>query len=531
MRIVFRLCILTSLLAMQGGIWAQTSLFSQVVRHDNIKGQEIITRSIPYGWTLTCSKSVEDGKHTFSFHSPSLGISKYFTCHLGDLFSMSLYDYSIKDLYIFENKCYFCGTYGPDIYENIEEPEGNTRNVPHGFVGYFKLFPTASISIGTGEEPQVLDDPPMLPILTPYVDSIYLMKIPYTDSIMQIVAHHDDKYDYDVFLMAVAYASSYYPPTSTCVVELKKPVGTSDTYWKLNIVQPTCTETDEYLTDIVLTEDHVVVASKLEYADGTLDGDTDPSHYLFRLHETKRDGFYSTTVPPASSASVYQYDVSSYGVGIGCHHKGEAIRLCPMDGNRFCVYYHGERRESTMYNGVGGPVLFWMNGASSMEHAVKHYGFIYSHTKEAVWIGDSYKTIALLLSCTRFPEGVVLFPTWHPDPFMASYGPCLAQRIEDVDLHSIDCNPTTKYLYIAGTDASKKLWHGIQDEMNYCDNLDQSCLYHNSGDFDTIEPQEATEEDCVWAKLIENDDVFASKAKVQMVTEDPTVICTTNINH
>ena len=526
----FKLGILVCLLsAPREGLWAQTSLLSRVVQHNNIKGQEIITRSIPYGWILTCSKSAEDGKHTFSFYSPTLGTFNYFSCHLGDLFSMSLYDFSIKDMYIFENKCYFCGTYSW-VYENIGGPDGNTRAVPEGFVGYFTLFPSANISMGTEGEPQSLDDPPVLPVLTPSVDSIYLMKIPYTDSIMQIVAHHDDRDDYDVFLMAVAYASSHYPPTSTCVVELKKPVGTGDTYWKLNMVQPTCTVTDEYLTDIVLTEDHVVVASKLEYADGSLDGDTDPSHYLFRLHETKRNGFYSTLVPPYSSASVYQYDVSAYGVGIGCHHKGDAIRLCPMDGNRFCVYYHGWRHEQpSYYTGVGGPVLFWMNGSHLMEHAAKHYGFIYARTKEAAWIGDSYQTIAVLLSCTRyFPEGAVFFPTLHPVP--DEYGPCLVQRIEGVDLHSIDCNPATQYLYIAGTDAAKKLWHGIQDEANYCEKIDQSCLDHNGSYFTPITPQETTGEDCQWGIITANVELFARKAKVQMVEEDPTVICTMNMN-
>ena len=99
-------------------------------------------------------------------------------------------------------------------------------------------------------------------------------------------------------------------------------------------VQPTCSETDEYMTDIVLTESHVTVASKLPYADGELDGDADSTHFLFRLHEAKRDGFYNTTLP-FSSASVYQYDVSSFGVGIGCHHIGDPIRLCPLNGNRF----------------------------------------------------------------------------------------------------------------------------------------------------------------------------------------------------
>ena len=157
-----------------------------------------------------------------------------------------------------------------------------------------------------------------------------MMELPTTDSIMQIVAHHDSPSSYDIFLMAVGYTSNY--PNPTCVVELTKPVGGPyDTIWTLNIVQPSCTETYEYLTDIVLTENHVTVASKLEYADDGLDGDTDPTHYLFRLHEAKRNGFYNTILPLPSPSNVYQYDVSAYGVGIGCHHKGNAIRLCPMD--------------------------------------------------------------------------------------------------------------------------------------------------------------------------------------------------------
>ncbi len=517
---------------MHGGVlWAQTSLFSRVVRHDNIMGNEIITRSIPFGWTLTCSKSASDGKHTFSFYSPTLGISKYITCHLRDLFTTGMYDYdySIKDMYIFENRCYFCGTYGIGLYENIEIPNRDSENLPHGFIGYFNLFPTATIDPMSEGGDKALDDPPILPLFTPYVDSIYLMEIPYTDSIMQIVAHHDDKNGYDVFLMAVAYASSYYPPTSTCVLELKKPVGTANTFWMLNIVQPTCAETDEYLTDIVLTEDHVTVASKLEYADGGLDGDTDPTHYLFRLHEAKRDGFYNTTVPPASSASVYEYDVSSYGAGVGCHHKGDAIRLCPMDGDRFCVYYNCAQRLPPESNGVGGSVLFWMNEAHTMEHAAKMYGYIFSHTKEAVWMGDMYRTILVLQSDNfYFPEGAVLSATLHPSP--SSYSPYAPQRIQGVNLQSIDCNTATQYLYIGGNDATNKLWHGIQNEINYWDHLELTCLNWGDHSFTMLDPQVPTEEYCKWAAVLSDKEVFAKKAKVEMVLEDATVICTTNID-
>ena len=513
------------LLCAQGRTWAQTMPFSQVIRHNDVRGTEVITRALPSGAVLSCSKSVNgDGNHTFMIYKPTSSSTRCYTCNLGALFSLAADDYCIKDMYIFENKCYFCGYYVPSEIEPIYDPFGNIIDVTtYGFVGYFDLFPELSLPIGPGI---VIPPPPPGPPLTnSSLDSIYLITIPETDSIMQIVAHHDSQ-TYDVFLMAVGYTSRYVFPT--CVVELTKPVGTSDTYWSLNIVQPTCSVVDEYMTDIVLIEDYVVVASKLSYADGELDGDTDPTHYLFRLHEAKRDGFYNTTLPLSSSASVYQYDVSSYGVGIGCHHIGDPIRLCPLDGNRFCVYYHGEQRYPSMYNGVGGSVLFWMNEAQMMEHAAKIHGYIFSQTKEAAWVGDMYKTIAILMSDTYyFPEGAVLFPTLHPNPDM--YGACLAQRIQDVNLHSIDCNPATQYLYIGGTYQDKKLCHGIQDEMNYCEDVISTCLDHNSFGFSMMDSQVTSEEYCDWSVRLENEQITAQKKYFEASSCDTDKRCTQEI--
>lgn len=518
------------LLCAQGGLWAQAMPYSQIVRHNNIAGTEIITRVSPSGAVMTCSKSVDGNRrHTFMYTLPSTGYTKYFTCNLGTLFSNGLDDYSIKDMYIFEDKCYFCGSCWIKEYEPLYDPSGNiiaSGYVPYGFVGYFDLFSMPVITVGsfTPTPP----DPPVPPLSNPFLDSIYLMIIPETDSIMHLVAHHDYPSSYDVFLMAVGYTSRYSHPT--CVVELTKPVGTSDTYWMLNIVQPTCAETDEYMTDIVLTESHVVVASKLPYADGDEDGDTDPTHYQFRLHEAKRDGFYNTTVPPPSSASVYQYDVSSYGIGIGCHHNGDPIRLCPMDGNRFCVYYHGWRRYTYPYDGLAGPVLFWMDGAGIMEDAASLYPqLIYGHTKEAAWVGDSYKTIAILVSDNpSYPEGVVIFPTLQPT--QPPHDICHAQRIQGVSLHSIECNPTTQYLYIGGTYPDNKLCHGIEGEANYCDHA-PTCLYYSLNNFVLKDPQETTEEYCEWSVITGYSSIMiAKKAIVDLSAYNAEIMCTQEIN-
>lgn len=308
MRPLFKLAIFACLLSIQGGaLWAQAMPFSHLAHHNNISGSGIITRVLPLNWELTCSKSANsDGKHTFTFYSPSTGETKYFTRHLGTLFTSWQDDYFIKVLYIFNYTCFFCG-YRNEVYEALYDPEGNIIEpggvTSHGFVGYFKFFPSMAEGSGGAVIPDDPFNPPFPPSsFYPSVDSIYLIDIPNTDSITQIVAHHDSPTEYDMLIMAVAYNSLFSRPTS--IVELTKPVGTADTYWKHSIVQPTCAEDGEYLTDILLTKEHVVAASKLPYADGELDGDTDPTHYQFRLHQTKRPGFYCTTIPPYSAPSV-----------------------------------------------------------------------------------------------------------------------------------------------------------------------------------------------------------------------------------
>ena len=253
MKYYFRVCLFVCLLTVQGGVArAQTTLFSQVARHNSVKGAEVITRVTPTGMLLSCSKSVDGNrKHTFACAMPSTGYTKYFTCNLGALFSNPLDNYSIKDMYIFEGKCYFCGSCWIKEFEPMYDPDGNIISsgyVPHGFVGYFDLFTMPVVNVGSPDDPP---NPPLEPPLgNTFADSIYLMVIPETDSIMQLVAHHDYPGSYDVFLMAVGYTS--WSTLSTCVVELTKLLGTGETEWMLNIVQPECAETDEYMTDITL---------------------------------------------------------------------------------------------------------------------------------------------------------------------------------------------------------------------------------------------------------------------------------------
>ena len=524
-----KLVILVCLLSVQCGIlWAQTLPLSQVVRHDDIKGKEVITRAIHYGWEVTCSKSVNgDGKHTFMFYSQPWDITKHFTCHLGELFKgSSTYDYCIKDMYIFEDKCYFCGYYRNLEYEPIYDPFGNPilqGGLPHGFVGYFKIFPTASIFPLTLGEEALSANPPFPTHLIPFVDYIYMMDVPYTDSIMQIVAHHDDD-SYDVFLMAVGYVSQYLLQNAkpTCVVELKKPFGTSDIHWSLNIVQPNCAETDEYLTDIALIKDSVVVSSKLQYADGELDGDTDPSHYIFRLHTTKRAGFYTLSALPNNPAKVYQYDLQPYGSSLGCHHIGEPIRLCPLSGYEFCVYYSYERRDPPPpYNGLGGPCVFWMSGAATMTDFKYRPYHTHSRSIDAVSLDDKYFSIALLHYSDNFPNGEVSFPTLEAPTSTLSFSHSLLDMT--MNLQSLDFSPYRK-LVEGGSFDNYSLLHHFQAEEDVRD-FPTPCFYLDDNIFYTDEALAPAKEDCQWERIYFETSFYADTAHVEMSTCERVTMC------
>ena len=161
-----------------------------------------------------------------------------------------------------------------------------------------------------------------------------------------------------------------------------------------------------------------------------------------------------------------------------------------------------------------------------MEHAARIRDLVFSHTKEAVWIGDSYKTIAVLMSDRDFfPKGAVIFPTLN----QSSYGPCLSQMIQGVNLHSIDCHPAVHNLYFGGADENKKLWHGIQDEINYCDYPFSSC-FSTWGEYTTmLDNQESTMEYCLWNAEVIDLEVIAKRSIVDLSTGNAEIICTNSL--
>lgn len=262
---------------------AQSTWVSQVERYVGQSGQNLIVRSTSPTSAIMCSKTMQwTGEHTFR-HRSLTGGTNGFKCDLSALLTDSVNTFVVKDMYVLDSVCYFCGYISVKAGEPVYIAPGevvNTGLYQHGVVGLFKISDFNFSNV-----------------------NLQLLRINEVDSLTHLVVQNDNP-SIGPLIMAVGRTSLTQP--TSCVVELHHPSGLSSlNTWTKRLVQPQCVEDDEYLTDIVLTDSYVEVVSKLPY----LGEEEDPNHYIFRLHQTKRDGFYAMSANPGVPATVAQSSI------------------------------------------------------------------------------------------------------------------------------------------------------------------------------------------------------------------------------
>ena len=210
------------------GLSAQSTWVSQVERYANQTGQNLIVRTATPNSAVMCSKIMKwTGEHT-------------------SLLTDSTSTFVVKDMYIFDKGCYFCGYISVQAGEPLYNNQGeviSTGWYSQGVVGFFDLrdlnLPNAKL---------------------------HLLRVAEVDSLMHLVVHQDDPFR-GPLIMAVGRISINLP--SSCVVELQCPTPLSDpNAWTKRVVQPLCFDDDEYPTDIILTDSFLEVVSKLPYWGG-----------------------------------------------------------------------------------------------------------------------------------------------------------------------------------------------------------------------------------------------------------------------
>jgi hypothetical protein len=461
--------LIVSVLFLIPGLSAQSTWVSQVERYANQTGQNLIVRTATPNSAVMCSKAMLwTGEHTFRIRNLSGG-TKGFNCNLSALLTDSTSTFVVKDMYIFNKGCYFCGYItvqaGEPLYNNQGEVI-STGWYSQGVVGFFDLrdlnLPNATL---------------------------HLLRVAEVDSLMHLVVHQDDPFR-GPLIMAVGRISINLP--SSCVVELQCPLPLSyPNTWTKRVVHPQCFDVDEYLTDIILTDSFLEVVSKLPY----WGEDEDPNHYIFRLHQTKREGFYATSANMSIPVTVAQYSVQGAGGFIRPHQEDEPISLCSMNEDRFCVTYGTE----TGYSGVGNLVVFRMNSSQTMEKALwSNRAHVHCHVRDVAYLKDLNSVAILSSEDNDFPGGIVWIPDWDATD---DYDPMYWQGKH---LWSIDCMLGEKVI-AGGTYVSNSMFQTLYDPVysiyHYYESL---CVNTYGGFFEQFPVSEPTIFDCVWKTFRES---------------------------
>jgi hypothetical protein len=408
------------------------------------------------------------GEHTFR-HRSLTGGTKGFKCDLSALLTDSVNTFVVKDMYVLDSVCYFCGYISVKWGEPMYNPQGEIVNsgwYQNGVVGLFNISDFNFSNV-----------------------NLQLLRINEVDSLTHLVVQNDNP-SIGPLIMAVGRTSLN--NHTSCVVELQHPLGLSSlNTWTKRLVQPQCVEDDEYMTDIILTDSYVEVVSKLPY----LGEEEDPNHYIFRLHQTKRDGFYVMSANSGLPATVAQYSVQETAMLYGMHHEDEPISLCSMGDDRFCVTYGSE----IGYNGNGSLVVFRMNGSQTMERALwSHRNHEHCHVRDVAYLKDLDVVAILSTEDNDYPGGIVWIPDWDATN---NYDPMYWQGKH---LWSIDCMLGQKVM-AGGTYVSNSMFQTLYDPVYSSSSYYESfCVNTHAGFFEQFPVSEPVIFECQWGVLKES---------------------------
>ena len=438
---------------------AQAPLASEEVHYANEVGGEVIVRNQNDIVLVICSKAVDGSNdHTFMVRSLATGVTQGFTCNLGTMFSQPTDNYIIKDMRIFDRKCYFCGMRERRISEPLYDVYGNILESGLRYEGFIGSFYTSSINAG---------------------GSLEMFAIPETDSLTRMVVHGDNPSAYRTFLMAIGSLSDN--SHSPCIVELMEELYSGRWVWTERIVRPIASDISESFTDIILTEGLLEVASKLNPDDNNPEN---RSHYIFRLHETKRDGFYFMSVVPHTTTNVLQYNTRTYGYAKCYRQSDEPVRLSPLNYDNFCVAFASDYYS----NRQGGPVAFKMNSAETMIHAQYQDNDVQCHIKDIVSSSPNQETALLCYSNTQ-TNGIIRLSRW---PNVSGYS-----TIEWMGKKILSLDNIFGQSIVAGCTFSNNQIGLMQQDINALHNT-ISCFNIEFNSFESLSPIKPETEQCQW---------------------------------
>lgn len=319
----------------------------------------------------------DPAQHYFVVESEIVGtLPRYFVCNLRAVFSPHGDTYTVNDMRTYKGKCYFCGTIRSQMWDPVYNHAGEIIDSGLTYIGFIGFFDMNEV-LGSG-------------------GTIHLSPIPNTERLTRMVVYNDD-YDNEIIITAVGTTNENTVPA--CMVEVKYEIVPSGAWgWTRTMIQPTGCSSEEYLTDIIVTDGRVETVGYALCHDGPYTYDA--NHYRFRLHECKIYGFYECHAKYGIPETAYIYEIRNPESGI--HNNDVNMVMCPMHDETFAVAYNTLR----FTDGYGGPLLFTFDGASNMLDAKVIYRDLWGRVKDLAYLHSCDK-MAMLTIDEEKPSGAV----------------------------------------------------------------------------------------------------------------------------
>ncbi len=450
-------------------ICAQTTTSSNV-RYDIGEAHDMIVRTIDNHRIVAHSAT---GTHTHNFIVSELnfGSSNAFSCNLGQLFSLPDDHYVVKDMCVYDGRCYFCGVMHRPKEDRLES------SIDHqGFIGYLDISNIA-----------------------PSSSALNLRLVPQTDSLTRLVAYDPEANSIRTQIAAIGGGGDdnweNIPPNTPLLLEISETALPGQPIaWEYALMKVSSTEfPSERFHDICVTDGLMRIVAELENESMTPRGISN-RHVI---HTVKRAGFHHqyffySNLPYTDEASYFPRPTDTYSSS-SVYSIGNPMMMCPISRDSCCLVY------GTYYNtsGAGQYSLLKLDETNQISWAKTIHPQQYPYLLDLDY-SPSDNTLAVLGRDNSFTNGrlflVPLTGTGWPT-YIKLHWP-------DGKLQSLTMYDSNK-LALGATSSNNRVYHLLQN-LNSCFDYAPNCLETDDDEINRATIFQSEKRNFTWAE-IDND--------------------------
>lgn len=359
-------------------IMAQVPLgISGAISHSpNCRGTGVLVRNYGVDRVLVHHVDADNGHiHHFALEGARIAGDCEMAVALGQVDATGDITYTVSDMRILGDTCYFCGHRTIDNGLPLYDIDGNiiaTATQNDGMIGWFSIadMETGSVDVRTSVLSSIESLSRMAVrrgIRAPGIDC---------DIVVSAIGRQADGN------RAFVAEACHYPSSG----------------WQVTVSGANAGGNSEVFCDIASSENSTVIASMVP--------DDNEGSWVMNLHESLRGHYYSEYAQPSIPEALISYDFASVSGGWGWHSLNSEIRMCYSRGSSVAVAYaslnQANGSEGIIYVDFGGsshPML-----ASSPRNAqVREIQYLSNPGRLGILLKNSRYYNGCLYSCPQLP--------------------------------------------------------------------------------------------------------------------------------